>query len=176
MRDDSEKWDAPDALPRVHTENGVTLTPVTLTRQVLISGPQVLSCPDWPILRWPDIAPAPPYALSLRRDRVLLVDGPEMADGWHPDSGCAISDASDAYAVFDLSGRRAFEVLQRGAELRLDLPSPSVARLLFGLAVFLYRVEKGDRFRIHIASSQAEALVKSLKLALGFVGSPMMPR
>lgn len=172
MRDDRNRWDAPNSLAGVHTDNGITLTLVLLPRQMLISGSQVLGKTDWPIVGWPDIAPTAPYALAVRRDRLVLIDGPDIAEGWHQDTGCAISEASDAYAVFDLSGDRGFEVLQRGAELRLDMASRSVARLLFGLGVLLYRVDKGDRFRIHVASSQAEALLKSPKLAIGAVGSP----
>lgn len=171
MRNDSNKWDAPAALTVGHTENGVALTPIELTRQTLISGPRVLSQADWSIVGWPGIAPTPPYALSLRRDRVLLVDGPDMAEGWQEDTQRAISDASDAYSVFDVSGDRAFEVLQRGAELRLDAESKSVARLLFGIGVLLYRVNTEDQFRIHVASSHAEALVKSLKLAISALRS-----
>ena len=171
MRDDSDKWDAPDALTGPHAENGVVLTPVSLTRQTLISGPRVLSRPDWPIVTWPDIAPTAPYALSMRRDRVLLIEGPDMPDGWNGETERAISDASDAYAVFDISGDRAFEVLQRGAELRLDSDSKSVARLLFGFGVFLYRVNTADRFRIHVPSSQAGSLVCALKPALSAIGN-----
>lgn len=166
MRDDSNKWDAPDALMGTHIQSGVTLVPVSLTRQTLISGPRVQSQTDWPIVGWPDIATTPTYALSLRRDRVLLVDGPDMAEGWHEDTQRAISDARDAYTVFDISGDRAIEVLQRGAEVRLDMESKSVARLLFGFGVFLYRVNSEDRFRIHAPSRQAGSLVGFLKAAL----------
>jgi hypothetical protein len=166
MRDDSQRWDVPDALAGGYSANGITLAPVALTRQTLISGPRVLAQTKWPIVGWPAIAPAAPYALSLRRDRVLVIDGPAMEDGWFEDTCRAMSDASDAYTVFDLSGYRAFEILQRGAEIRLDAESNSVARGLFGLGVFLYRVNTADGFRIHVASGEAEALVKSLKTAL----------
>jgi hypothetical protein len=169
MRDDSEKWDAPDALADVHAGHEVALASVALTRQTLISGPGDLSHPDWPIVGWPDIAPVGPFALSLRRDRVLLIDGPDMAEGWHEETNRAVSDASDAYAVFNLSGARAFEVLQRGAEMRLDAGSRSVARLLFGLGVLLYRIDTENRFRIHVGSSHAEALIRHLKLAMSDV-------
>ncbi len=166
MRDDSAKWDAPAVLADTVRANGLVLTQVDLTRQTLISGPGVLAQTEWPVVGWPGLAPAAPYAIALRRDRVLVVDGPEMTDGWHEETNCAVSDASDAYAVFDLSGARAFGVLQRGAELSLDVPSKSAARLLFGLGVFLYRIEAEDRFRIHVASGHAEALLAHIHLQM----------
>jgi len=166
MRDDSGKWDAPLPSGYAHDANGMTLAAVTLARQVLISGPDVLTQTKQPIAGWPDIVTADSYALSVRRDRVLLVNGPTVSEGWHDDIGQAVSDASDAYAVFDVSGERSLEVLKRGAELNLDVPSRSVARLLFGLGVFLYRYETENSFRIHVASAHAEALVKSLEGAI----------
>lgn len=173
MRDDSDKWDAAASLSGPYAENGVVLTPVALTRQTLISGPQVLSRPEWPVVTWPAIAPSPPYALCLRRDRILLVDGPDMAEGWHETTACAVSQVSDAYAVFDISGDRALDVLRRGAEVHLAAESKSVARLLFGLWVLLYRIGSAEGFRMHVPSSQAGTLVAFLKLALAALHNPL---
>ncbi|GAW35008.1 hypothetical protein RA2_02066 [Roseovarius sp. A-2] len=166
MRDDSEKWDVPQPIDCVHKANGITLAPATLSRQVLFSGPSVLAQTEQPIASWPDIVAAHSYALSIRRDRVLQVNGPAASEGWHGDTCQAVTDASDAYAVFDISGERSLEVLKRGAELSLDVPSKSVARILFNLGVFLYRYEAETKFRIHVASGHAEALVRSLKVAI----------
>lgn len=165
MRDDSARWDTPRD-PAAAVDLGIAgLTPVQPIRQTLVSGPGILSKTDLPLVEWPGAAPEGAYALSLRRDRVLLVDGPELMEGWDEEKARAVSDASDAYAVFDLSGPGAFDILRRGAELRLDIPSRSVARMLFGLGVFLYRLEDRATFRLHVARAQAEALVGSLGTA-----------
>lgn len=166
MRDDSEKWDAPQPTGYLHTANGITLAPATVTQQVLFSGPSVLAQTEQPIASWPDIVTAHSYGLSIRRDRVLLVNGLAMSEGWHDDTCQAVSDTSDAYAVLDISGERSLEVLKRGAELNLGVPSKSVARILFGLGVFLYRYDTENRFRIHVAGGHAEALVRSLQVAI----------
>jgi hypothetical protein len=166
MRDDSTKWDVPHASDHVHNANGITLTALTLTRQVLCSGPRVLAQTQLPIAGWPDIVTAQSYALSIRRDQVLLVNGPAIPEGWHDATCQAVSDASDAYAVFDISGEKSLEALKRGAELNLDIPSRSVARALFGLDVFLYRYGTENGFRIHARRSHAQALLKSLSIAI----------
>lgn len=166
MRDDSERWDAPDPTGYVHAANGVTLGPAAVTRQTLLSGSRVLTQTEQTIASWPDIVTAESYALSIRRDRVLLINGPAVAEGWHDGTCQAVSDASDAYAVFDMSGEKSLEVLKRGAELNLYIPSKSTARIVFGLRVFLYRYDAENRFRIHVASGHAEALVISLKGAI----------
>ncbi|MEO9779900.1 MAG: hypothetical protein ABJH07_25775 [Sedimentitalea sp.] len=166
MRDDSERWDAADPNGYVHAANGITLVPAAVSRQTLLSGSRVLTQTEQSIASWPDIVADESYALSIRRDRVLLVNGPAVAEGWHEDSCQAVSDASDAYAVLDMSGEKSLEVLKRGAELNLNIPSKSTARIVFGLGVFLYRYDAENRFRIHVASGYAEALVISLKGAI----------
>ncbi|WP_323778845.1 hypothetical protein [Leisingera sp.] len=166
MRDDSENWDAPQPSGYVHQANGITLAPATLTRQTLLSGPRVLAQTEQPIASWPDIVTAQSYALPIRRDRVLLVNGSAVPEGWQDDICQAVSDASDAYSVFDISGKNALEVLRRGAELNLGIPSRSVARTLFEFEVFLYRYETEISFRIHVASGQSEALLKFLTVAI----------
>ncbi|MEB8385637.1 hypothetical protein OO012_00230 [Rhodobacteraceae bacterium KMM 6894] len=166
MRDDSNKWDIPQPTNYEYTENGITLASVPLARQTLISGPNILTQTEPPIAAWPDIVTSDCYALPIRRDRVLLVNGPPLSQGWHDETRQAVSDASDAYAVFDINGERSLEVLKRGAELSLNVPSRSVARILFGLGVFLYRYDNESRFRIHVASGQTEALIRSLKVSI----------
>ncbi|MCZ4351221.1 hypothetical protein O4H61_01695 [Roseovarius aestuarii] len=166
MRDDSQRWDAPLPPDYAHSAKGITLTRTTLARQVVVSGPRVLTQIEGPVAEWPGIVTGQSYALCLRTDRVLLVNGPPLSEGWHEGTDQAVSDASDAYAVVDISGPRSLEVLTRGAELSLQHPSKSVARLLFGLGVFLYRHDSEDRFRIHVPSSQADALIQSIKGAM----------
>jgi hypothetical protein len=163
MRDDSARWD--EIADADFSANGVAIRPVTLQRQTMISGPDVLRQIDAPIVRWPGPVEAACYSLSLRTDRVLVVNGRETTEGWHEGTSQAVSDMTDAFAVFDISGERALELLSRGGELRPDTPSQSVARLLFGLDVFLYGHGTGGDLRIHVASGHAAALIKALKAA-----------
>jgi len=162
MRDDRLKWDAPEVVKTSFVAEKVTVTPVLLERQTLISGANVLKQIAQPVIEWPQITPEKSYALSLRRDQVLLVNGPEMTDGWSEVTQQSISDASDTWAVFDLSGPGAITLLNCGTELSLNVQSRSVSRLAFGLEVLIYRIIDHDRFRIHVASSQADTLLKHL--------------
>lgn len=166
MRDDSKKWDPSGVWGAIETADGLTVSPIQLARQTLISGCDVLAQTQHPVAVWPDIVTAETYALPLRRDRILLVNGPFTAEGWHEDSAQAVSDASDGYAVFEMSGKSAVAALRRGTELRFDVQSGSVARMLFGLNVLLYRFGADDRFRIHIARSQADTLLKACNSVL----------
>ncbi|MEQ8293354.1 MAG: hypothetical protein RIA08_14210 [Roseovarius sp.] len=164
MRDDTALWDAPRD-PAAPIDLGkAKLTRVQLTRQTLVSGPNVLQQTDLPLVDWPGAAPAGAYAAILRRDRVLLVNAPEAPDGWNDTAQQATSDVTDAYTVFDLTGD-ALPFLQRGAEITPDIPSRSVARLLFGLGVFLYRLDDGTTYRLHVPRAHAEALIQHFEKA-----------
>ena len=160
MRDDSQRWDAPYDFG-VLDLGQATLTKVPVARQVLISGPNVRKQAEGPLIEWPGAAPDGHLVLSLRRDRVLEVGGPQRRDGWDDTTGQAVSDVTDAYTVFDLSGPGALALLLRGAEVSPDIPSRSVARMLFDLGVFLYRLADGETYRLHVARAQAQTLVKS---------------
>ena len=173
MRNDSHKWSPAQAITSfVDTPidlNVAVITPIELARQTLISGANVLSQINAPLIGWPDITSTESYALCLRRDRVLIVDEVSTNDsnrdtGWDDASQQALSDVSDSYAVFDLSGPQALELLQRGAEISLQTQSRSVMRLLFGLDTMIYRVASTDRFRIHIAWARQQSLIEHLQM------------
>ena len=164
MRDDTALWDAPRDPTKPIDVGPATLTPVQLTRQTLVSGPNVLHQTDLPLVEWPGAAPSGPYALTLRRDRVLRINAPETPYGWNDTTQQATSDVTDAYTVFDLTGD-ALPLLGRGAEITPDIPSRSTARLLFGLGVFLYRLEDATTYRLHVPRAHAEALVKHVETA-----------
>ena len=162
MRDDSRRWP-----PTFRAAPGIDLGAADLKRaqpkrQTLISGSHVLKQMDVPVIEWPAIAQSDSYALSLRRDRVLLVNGPERREGWDETQKHAVSDASDAFAVFDLTGPGAMALLQRGADVSQTVASPSVARMFFGLNVLLYRGAPADHYRIHVPAAQQDALINHL--------------
>lgn len=165
MRDDSQRWDVPFAPNHGITMPDVTVQSVALERQILLSGPNVLARCNLPLIEWPLVGDQDSYALSIRRDRLLLVNGPDMTDGWDADQGQAVSDVSDGYAVFEISGDGAFDMLRRGTEISLEVPSRSVSRLLFGLGAFVYRFNEEKRFRVHAASAQRQALWENLRRA-----------
>lgn len=170
MRDDSHRWTPPRAPDAQIAGGDVTLRTVPGLRQTLISGPRVLRDVTVPLVEWPTVADGAHYALSLRRDRVLAVGGPERADGWDSARGWAVSDVSDGYAVLDLQGEGAFEVICRGTEISLEQPSRSVSRLFFGIGAIVYRYGSETEFRIHVASGQSEAMWHSLRMAMGHAG------
>jgi len=170
MRDDRNRWtpsgkhDLPIHLP------GVSVSSVDVVRQTLISGPRVLQQIKHTLIGWPDIAEQRSYAITLRRDRVLLINEASEPDGWNPDLNQAISDVSDAYSVFELQGDESLSLLNRGTELSLKIPSRSAARRLFGLDVILYRFTDANRYRLHVQSAQADALLDNINSVVVFLG------
>ena len=100
MRDDRQKW-APsqsDSPATVETDL-VRISGVSSDRLTLISGPvqQALAkCGMQIAAGWPDPVSSDSYALRLRRDRILVVNGPALEDGWDADNGVAISDMTGA--------------------------------------------------------------------------------
>jgi len=163
MRNDSHKWTAPQDLRLPLIRDDLTIAPIALHRQTLLSGPietcLQLACQPR-ATGWPDPASGTAYALSLRRDRILSVNGPELPDGWHPD-GIAISDMSDGYACIEISGPRALSLLNQGTELDPNTRSSSCARLFHGLPCLIYKWQTGS-FRLHMEQSHSEALWETL--------------
>ena len=165
MRDDRQRWAPPRDRTAHVTAPGLTITPVTVERLTLLSGPMARQQTSLPLVEWPGLALKDSYALSLRRDRVLEVNGPAHQDGWDGARGLAVSTVTDGYAQVEISGANALSLLNRGADLDLGTPSRSVARLLFGLAVFLYRHGEEDTYRVHVSAGHADALWHALDAA-----------
>ncbi|MEM7521854.1 MAG: hypothetical protein AAF307_12555, partial [Pseudomonadota bacterium] len=63
------------------------------------------------------------------------------------------------YMVYDIAGPGALACLKQGAELRLDQPSRSVLRQLFGIDVMLYRTA-AQSFRVHVPRPMAMAFTQ----------------
>lgn len=170
MRDDSHNWTEIRGREAQIDGPEVKVRQIFPDHQILISGPTVRAAfPD--SIGWPDIAAGPSYTLSVRRDRVLLVGAPHSEpEGWHSETGRAVSDATGAYEVFEVSGKNARSMLDQGGELHA--PSNSVARLLFGFGVFLCRYESEGRYRIHVARAHGQALWQSFDGACNAVDVP----
>lgn len=163
MRDDSQRWAPPRDRKSDITAPGLTIKTLSVERLILLSGPRALQQTELPLIDWPTVGQGPAYALTLRRDRVLEVNGPARAEGWNTEAGLAISDATDAFTQIELSGANALPLLNRGTDLDINTPSRSVARMLFGLGVFVYRHSGSNSFRIHVASGHDEALWHALQ-------------
>ncbi len=163
MRNDSHKWTAPQDPRQPVTQNGLTIRPVPLQRQTLLSGPiqtclQLAQQPG--ATGWPAPASGTSYALRLRRDRILSINGPALPDGWHPD-GVAISDMTDGYACIEITGQGALDLLNQGTELDPATPSNSCARLFQGQPCLIYHWQT-DSLRLHIERPHTETLWKHL--------------
>ncbi len=174
MRDDRNKWPSPvlndatrgDATrgeptsAETETVSGlnITLSRIKLQRQVWVSGTSALQrfkCHSWPSIT-PGFKQAQAYSVCLRRDRVLLVNGTLMKDGWDAQLDLAITEVSDSYYVFKLVGENSLAVLRRGTEISLTTPSASAMRKLFGYDVVLYRTAEIE-FCLHIDRANAES-------------------
>jgi hypothetical protein len=163
MRNDSHKWDAPPAQRPPLIRNNLTIRPIALHRQTLLGGP-IKTClqraKQTKATGWPEPASGDSYALRLRRDRILLVNGPDLPDGWHPD-GIAISDMTHGYACIELSGKDALSLLNQATGLDPATPSNSCMRLFHGWPCLIYKWQTGS-FRLHIEHPHTEPLWQTL--------------
>jgi len=108
------------------------------------------------------------YAARLAPDRLLFVsmdvagtDG--VTFGWL--DGCAVTDVSDGFVVFDITGPAAPELMRLGAlhdfEARSDTASASM--LFAGQRVILARIPQG--WRLHVERPDAAAIWQWLQRA-----------
>ncbi|HEY4163518.1 MAG TPA: hypothetical protein VGM59_10685 [Dongiaceae bacterium] len=105
------------------------------------------------------------YALRLALDRLLLTGGePSPAIGWSVD-GYAVTDVTDGYLRFDVTGREADEVMAFGGhydwQSREVRPHESATMLFAGLKTIVGRLETG--WRLHIERSLAPTLWRWLE-------------
>lgn len=173
MRNDTARWPAttvgqkPDA-----SSAGVTLRHITPAQQTLISGPRKAALTlvkQKEVVGWPEIATGETYAISMRRDRLIMIGGGITKYGWDDKAGLAISDVSSGYEIMSISGHRAYDVLRTGTELPLDQPSRSALRLWNGYGVILYRHGTEDTYRIHAASAHFEGVWEMLNRQMKLV-------
>ncbi len=162
MRDDSTRWTAASGYERPDINiNGLQISVIRPWRQTLISGPisKGLELGDQKkAVGWPEITKGKKYTIRIRRDRILVINGPAIEDGWYQDKHLAVSDMSSAYAVIQLDGVLADSLLKRGTELDMGIPSGSVARVFHGFETFIYRWQSNDIFRLHIQFGYLESI------------------
>lgn len=164
MRDDRLKWTAQPAEFAPISCDGVTVSVCDVGAQHLISGPRVEAGAGWP-----DMVAGAIYNLTVRRDMVLAVGTAPRNTGWDARRQEAVSDVSDGYRVFEISGPDSMKLLCRGAEIDIDLPSASVARMMWGMSIMLYRFEDASTFRLHAERGYALALHQALCSAAAYL-------
>ena len=172
MRNDNRKWQNPIDADQGFSVPGVRVSSLPPPRQILLSGiaPTALRvCGCHAAFGWPDIVQEETFALRLRRDRVMIVNGPQLEDGWDATNELAVSDVSDGYQVLEICGPRALDLIQRGAEVSLAIPSASAVRQFAGFEVLLYRWRTENQYHLHIPQYNAQALL----LHLGTVAQDM---
>ena len=175
MRDDRHRWTLIDPADFGQGRAGVRLEPAPPLRQTLVSGAAALTRFErdlGPAVGWPAPARGHSYAVALRRDRALLVNGPSLDDGWDAGAGLAISDMSGGYAVFDLSGAGVADILRRGTEIDPNRPSRSAARLFAGFDVVLYHLAGPECVRFHVDRAQEQAFLLRLRAFLEQLDQP----
>jgi heterotetrameric sarcosine oxidase gamma subunit len=118
-----------------------------------------------------EICAAVPCALRLAPDRLLFVqaggDGvPSGAFGWS-DDGLAITDVSDGYVLFEITGPAARELVALGANYDFEGKAAGIAEsalmLFAGLKTAVARMPAG--WRLHVERPYATAMWEWLQHA-----------
>lgn len=163
MRDDRNKWPPLSGHERTNlTGENVDVRLVQVGRQTVISG-AVGDClslcgAEHAVTGEPKPASGDFYALRQRRDRLLVVNGPALVDGWNSDFNVAVSDMTAAYVVISLTGPNVEQVIATGTEIASGPPSPSVSRLWHGFGILIYKHTSNDAYRMHVRTAHLEAV------------------
>jgi len=166
MRDDRKRWRRAEGWGRKLDDlPGLRATIIRPKRQTLISGPTSAALKASNLADaagWPGPAKGDHYAIRLRRDRLLVVDGedrahPSLDEGWHDELGIAVSDITGGLALIELSEPSVPTLLATGAEIDPATPSPAASWLWHGMACIVYKYETDKLFRLHVSLSQLEA-------------------
>lgn len=168
MLDVSGAWTIPPTWEKCTIKiAGALLRPVLNLRQILLSGdiPMGLGryAPGIGLKGPGDPAIGEKYAVRLASNRGLLVSESEvdMSEGFSDwSNGYAISDVSDAFAVFEIEGPLLRTILSHGAALSmLANQTGGAAMTTFGdiLAIVYFRETKNCA-RIHVDRSLAPYL------------------
>lgn len=169
MRDDRHIWPALEDTTQEIKVGALKLQRTKLKRQTLISGSHIRKTIAGSLIGWPHVASGPTYNVGLRRDQILVINGPEIPLGWDDEHNRAVSDMTDGYATFDLEGAGGMDVLRRGGEISESLASLSALRKLFGMNVIVYQCETAGHYRLHIEVGLAHALQEALTAQMNAV-------
>lgn len=148
MPEPSTLWSVP---PAELVAPGLALRPLPPLPQALVSGDLdgfLARHAMPPALGLLAAASGPRYALRLARNRMLAVGvafAPEAA-GWA--DGVAVTPMTGAYAVLEIAGPRAMDLVQRGTAIDPRSASPGAALVFAGVDAVLYR--HGAGLRLHL--------------------------
>ncbi|WP_299733849.1 hypothetical protein [uncultured Tateyamaria sp.] len=176
MRDDRNKWPVTVESERPNlVRDTVSMRQVSLARQTVISGNfedcLTLSGLETAVGGGTDFASGDTYALRQRRDRIVMINAPDIADGWHSEHNVAVSDMTSAYSVIEMTGARVEQLVATGTEFNGDHASASVSRLWHGFGILLYRYGDVDVFRMHVRSALADAVWNMLERQIDSLAS-----
>jgi heterotetrameric sarcosine oxidase gamma subunit len=110
------------------------------------------------------------YALRLAPDRMLCVSLGASESlpvfGWS-ENGVAVTDVSDGFVLFDVTGRAALDLMKLGANYEFEAEPAGAAEstlmIFAGLKVAVARLEQG--WRLHVERPYATALWQWLQHA-----------
>lgn len=111
--------------------------------------------PGLPSIGFWAIAERPDYAVTIARDRCLLVQ-PSSSTGApvRHGTGFVATRADDVFAVFEVEGEGLADLAAELTSADLAARSPSAATLVCGIFGLLYRTGR-DRARIHVEAAHA---------------------
>lgn len=97
------------------------------------------------------LATGTPYAARMARDRLAVVglDDAALRPGWH-EAGFAVTPMSGALHVFEFSGPRVMDLVERAAIIDPENPGPSAAVSFAGVTSCLYRYDNEETLRLHL--------------------------
>ena len=176
MRDDRHKWPTALGVERPDlVQNQITLRVVPVRRQTVVSG-DIADCLAKSGCKAAvggglDIAWGETYCLRQRRDRILVVNGPDLDDGWHSDQNVAVSDMTAAYAIIEIVGAKAEQLIATGTEFIANRPSASTSMLWHGFGVLLYRHGGEHQFRMHVRSPLLDPVWEMLERQIGILSN-----
>lgn len=97
------------------------------------------------------IATGDPYVVRLARDRILAVSTTSfgITAGWH-DNKLAITEASAALHVFEISGPSLRQIVSRAVTVDPDNAGPSAALTFAGTSAIVYYHQDKQTLRLHV--------------------------
>lgn len=177
MRDDQKRWPEVKRYDRDELfGSGVAVRAVQLDRQTMISG-SLSACLNLAGLKENSASSenfpgSSTYAIRLRRDRILVVGGPELEEGWIKAAEVAVSEMTTAYSVIDISGNAAESLLATGTEFNSRSIGPSASYKWHGFDCLIYRRgTDGGTWRLHVRSAHLDAVWDMLKCQIGLIST-----
>jgi hypothetical protein len=153
MLDHAKKWtEIPDWETATIEGRGLFVRTVNGLSQHLVSGDiegfrRAFGLPDF--VGGLGQASGERYAARMARDRALVIGVEDLAAGWH-DTGVAVTKMNSALHVFEVSGKSALDLVERGAVMDAGDAGPNSATVFAGVITSLYRHGSATTLRLHV--------------------------